>query len=158
MRRQVFAALAAGAIVVAFAATGNAASPSSGSVGPSSHSTSWTGQSYAAGTTPGPAACTPTDTLCDHYSLSVNADASYWKTHKGSVSISIGWGDGSNNFDLYVYSGGSQVGASARSSGTSEGVSISNPVRTYQVVVVPKKVLNSGYSGHASFSSIATSS
>ena len=41
MRRQTFALAAAVGLVVAMAATGNAAAPASGSVGPSSRTTTW---------------------------------------------------------------------------------------------------------------------
>src|SRR5205807_1145389 len=157
MRRQVFAALAAAAMVVGFATTGNAAAPASGTIGPSVASLSWTGNNFAVGTTPGPSACT-SDALCDHYSLNVGVGKTYWGTHTGSVSVSISWGDSSNNFDLYVYnSSGSLVGSSAASSGTSEGVTIGNAAGKYNVTVVPRKVLNSGYNGSASFSSVAHS-
>lgn len=160
MRRQLFAVLAAATLVVGFATTGNAASPASGSVGPSSSSVSWTGQSYTLAATQDPSACPPasdsSNSLCDHYSLKVAADSSYWNTHTGHVSISISWADGSNDFNLYVYSGSTQVAASAQSSGTSESVTINKPAGTYEVRVVPKKVLNSGYAGSAAFSSAAT--
>src|SRR5947207_1786575 len=145
MKRQLFAGIAAAAIVVAFATAGNAASPSSGSVGPSSTSTSWNGQSFTVGATQSPSACPPasdsSNSLCDHYNLTVQADASYWKTHKGSVTVSIRWTSKSNNFDLYAYSGGNQVASSAQSTGTSEGFTIGNPTGTYEIRVVPKDVL-----------------
>jgi hypothetical protein len=147
------AGLTAALVILATAAPAWAASPSSGSVGPGDASTAWTGQSYVAGATASPAACwAGGDTLCDHFSLSVPASSSYWDTHTGSVRISIAWGSSSNNFDLYVYSGG-LVGSSASDSSTGESVSISNPSGTYSVVVVPKLVTNSGYHGSASFQS-----
>src|SRR5436190_21980824 len=102
MKRQLFAGIAAAAIVVAFATAGNAPSPSSGSVGPSSATTSWTGQSFTVGATQSPSACPPSsdsaNSLCDHFNLSVPADATYWKTHKGTVTVSIHWSGSSNNF------------------------------------------------------------
>jgi hypothetical protein len=157
MRRQVFAALAAAAMVVGFATAGNAASPASGTVGPSAPSLSWTGNNFAIGTTPGPSACT-SDALCDHFSLTVGVGKTYWGNHTGGAAVSISWGDSSNDFDLYVYnSSGSLVGFSTASSGTSERVTIGKAAGKYNVTVVPKKVLNSGYNGSASFSSVAHS-
>jgi hypothetical protein len=144
----------AGFVVLAVAAPGWAASPSSGSVGPNDASAGWTGQSYVAGATASPSACgAGGDALCDHFSLSVAATSEYWDTHTGSVRISIAWGSSSNNFDLYVYDGGSLAGSSASGSSTGESVTISEPSGTYSVVVVPKLVTNSGYHGSASFSS-----
>src|SRR5207302_1585562 len=141
MRRQLLAGIAAAALVVGFASTGNAASPASGSVGPSSPSLSWNGRSYTVGATQNPSACPPaadsSDSLCDHFNLTVNADAAYWKTHTGSVSVSISWAAAGNDFNLYLYSGGNQVGSSAGSSGTSESVTLQKPAGTYEVRVVP---------------------
>src|SRR5438105_12224980 len=135
MRRQLFATIAAAALVVGFAGVGNAASPASGSVGPTSHSVAWSGRSYAVGATQDPSACPESadssDSLCDHYDLRVSASTAYWKTHTGSVGVSIHWADAGNDFNLYVYRGGSQVASSAQSSGTSESVSIDKPAGTY---------------------------
>ena len=49
--------------------------------------------------------------------LTVNADAAYWKTHTGSVSVSISWAAAGNDFNLYLYSGGNQVGTRDDSAG-----------------------------------------
>src|SRR5207248_4360916 len=98
----------AAALVVGVATAGNAASPSSGTVGPASTSLGWTGQTFAAAATPSPSACSA-PSLCDHVKLTVSADSSYWNTHSGGVSVSISWQGSSNNFDLYVSdSGGKQ--------------------------------------------------
>src|SRR5438067_4336403 len=150
MKRQLFSLVAAAALVVGVASAGNAASPSSGSVGPSSTSLSWSGQTFAAAATPSPSACPasadPSNSLCDHVKLTVSADPSYWNTHSGGVSVSISWQGSSNNFDLYVYdSSGTQVASSAQSSGTSESVFVSKPSGTYEVRVVPQSVVNSSY-------------
>jgi Bacterial pre-peptidase C-terminal domain len=163
MKRQLFSLMTAVAIVVGVASAGNAASPSSGTVGPSSTSVNWNGQTFAAAATPSPSACPASadssNTLCDHFKLTVSVDASYWKTHTGGVSVSISWQGSSNNFDLYVYdSGGSQVAASAQGSGTSEHVTVSKPSGAYEVRVVPQSVVNSGYNGSAVFSSSSTGS
>src|SRR5438094_5571115 len=161
MKRQLFSLVTAAALVVGIATAGNAASPASGAVGPSSASASWSGQSFAAAATPSPGACPasadPSNSLCDHVKLTVSVAPSYWNTHTGGVSVSISWQGSSNNFDLYVYdSGGSQSAASAQGSGTSERVFVSKPSGTYEVRVVPKSVVNSGYSGSAVFSSTST--
>src|SRR5436305_2266714 len=133
MRRQLFATIVAAALVVGFAGVGNAASPASGSVGPTSHSVVWSGRSYTVGATQDPSACPQSadssDSLCDHYDLKVNASTTYWRTHTGSVGVSIHSACAGNDFNLYVYRGGSQVASSAQSSGTSEPVSVVNPAR-----------------------------
>src|SRR5439155_8315805 len=93
-----------------------AASPSSSSIGPSDTSASWTGKSFLAGSTPGPSACPPSvdpnDVLCDHFTLTSDASSDYWTTHTGSMTVSISWASGSNNFDLYVYASGGPLAAS----------------------------------------------
>jgi hypothetical protein len=86
--------------------------------------------------------------------LTVAVSPSYWSTHSGGISVSIQWASSSDNFDLYLYdASGSQLAASAGSSGTSEHVSLAKASGTYEVRVVPKLVKNAGYSGTASFSS-----
>lgn len=156
MRRQLFALAASMAIVLVAASTGNAASPSSGTIGSKDTSLSWNGQSFVAAAVPSPSACS--SQLCDSFTLKVDVPSSYWNTHTGGAFVNIHWGSSNNNFDLYVYdSSGNQVGASTSSSGTAEGVSIGEAAGTYQVRVVPKSVVNSGYNGAATFSSKATS-
>jgi len=135
-----------------------AASPSGASIGPGSRSARWDGKVFLLGATQSPSLCPlPQDSnniLCDHFKLTVAVSPSYWSTHSGGVSVSIHWASSSDNFDLYLYdASGSQVAASAGSSGTSEHVSLPKASGSYEVRVVPKLVKNSGYSGSASFSS-----
>jgi hypothetical protein len=137
-----------------------AATPSSGSIGPTpGDSESWVGQFYTAQSTAVPEACAPVDPLnatCDHYSLTVNVPSSYWNTNTGGAEISISWGSADNDFDLYVYdSMGNQVGSSASGGTTSERVFIQNANNdsgnVYDVRVVPFLVTMSGYNGRADF-------
>jgi hypothetical protein len=151
-------AIAASTVVLALLVAGPvwASSPGSGRVGPSAPSSGWSGQHYVAGATASPAACgAGGDTLCDHHSVSVGVASSYWDTHTGGLRVSIRWPDSADNFDLYVYSGGNLVGSSTSGSSHSESVSVANAAGSYSVVVVPKLVTDSGYSGSASFSSQA---
>src|SRR5687768_4212942 len=65
-----------------------AADPGKGSVAPSDHNASWAGQFYAAAATPDPAACPsgaedPANAVCDHFSLKVPVDKSYWSNREG---------------------------------------------------------------------------
>ena len=81
---------------------------------------------------------------------------SYWTTNVGGASITITWGSSDNDFDLYVYdSAGNEVASSAQGGTTSEQAFIPNASGTYDVVVVPFTVINSVYSGNASFISQA---
>src|SRR5437763_4241837 len=141
--RVVLAGAVAAAVVMALAAPSMA---SAGTIGPSHPSTGWAGKTFTAGATPSPAACT--SVTCDYFTLDVAVPSSYWATHTGHATVSICWGDASDNFALYV----SRAGGSAQSSSTSEAVSITDPSGSYSVTVVPKLVTASGYSGAASFS------
>ena len=141
--RVVLAGAVAAAVVMALAAPSMA---SAGTIGPSHPSTGWAGKTFTAGATPSPAACT--SVTCDYFTLDVAVPSSYWATHTGHATVSISWGDASDNFDLYV----SRAGGSAQSSSTSEAVSMTDPSGSYTVTVVPKLVTASGYSGAASFS------
>jgi hypothetical protein len=85
----------------------------------------------------------------------MSADSSYWKSHSGGLTVSIGWGSSANNFNLYVYSGHSLVASSTSANSKSESVYFKNPQGSYEVRVVPFLVVSSGYSGGASFSSKA---
>jgi len=144
--RIILTGVVAASMSVALALPGWA---SSGSIGPSNSSTSWSGKTFTAGATPSPAACT--SVTCDYFTLSVAVPSSYWTDHDGHATVSIHWGSSSDNFDLYV----SRAGSSASSSSTSEAVSITDPSGTYTVTVVPKLVTASGYSGSASFSAVS---
>ena len=154
--------VAAVAVVLALAAPAFAASPGSGTVSPSSPSVSWRGQYYALGATASPSLCPastdPANLLCDHFWLTVDVGSAYWDSHDGGVDVSINWSSSllsKPNFDLYVYTaGGALVASSARGSGTSESVHLSQPRGKYEVRVVPKNVVDSGYSGSARFSSV----
>jgi hypothetical protein len=139
------------AVIVGMAGAGYAASPSSGKIGPSDTGDGWTGKVFALGAVPSPHLCSQ-DT-CDHYSLTVGVSPGYWNDHTGSASVSISWKDSTDNFDLYVYKGDQLVKSSTQLISKSEGVSFSKPSGTYQVLVVPVLVTDSGNSGFAKFSS-----
>ena len=139
------------ALMLGLATAGYAASPSSGSIGPSDPSDGWAGKVFALGSTPLPGLCNH-DT-CDYYDLTVAVSSGYWNDHTGSASVSISWGSATDNFDLYVYKAGQLVKSSTQVVSTSEGVTLSGPSGGYQVLVVPVLVTDSGYSGSARFSS-----
>lgn len=154
----------AAALVAAVAVSSQASTPSSGSVGPAKLQQTWDGHYYAAAANAGggadPAAddavcpsksIDPTDSLCDHFTLTVDVAPAYWSNHHGSLKVSATWPDSGNDFDLYVYdSSGALVNSSASSAGT-ESVVIANPSGSYEVRVNPWAVTDSGYTGTALF-------
>jgi hypothetical protein len=148
---RVLATMAVATAILGMASAGYAASPSSGSIGPSDSSDGWAGKVFALGSTPLPGLCN--HDKCDYFDLTVSASSSYWKEHTGSASVSISWGSPTDNFDLYVYKAGQLVKSSIQPVSSSEGVTLSSPSGTYQVLVVPVLVTDSGYSGSARFSS-----
>jgi len=161
MRTRLLVALSALAVILLVAGAGNAASPSSGTIGPTTTSAAWQGQSYPATAIADPTLCPPasldpTNAVCDHFALTVGVAPSYWTTNVGGASVTITWGSSDNDFDLYIYdSAGNEVASSAQGGTTSEQAFIPNASGTYDVVVVPFTVSNSGYSGNASFISQA---
>src|SRR5712691_8732926 len=88
---------AAAAVILGMASVGYAASPSSGSIGPSDPSDGWAGKVFALGSVPVPGLCNKEN--CDHFNLNVSVSSGYWADHTGSASISISWKSSANNFD-----------------------------------------------------------
>jgi hypothetical protein len=137
-----------------------AAVPGAGTIGPGNLSTSWTGQTYPAMSTPDPKACPPAsdpgNLRCDHFFLTVDVPSSYWSSHNGGARVRIEWPNSSNDFDLYIYdSSGGLVTSSAQGGTTFEEVFIYAASGTYEVRVVPFLVIVSSYSGKATFESQA---
>jgi hypothetical protein len=136
---------------------GFAASPAAGTIGPVSPSVSWQGQHYSLAATAEEAACPPQaldpmNLVCDHFSLTVAVDPSYWQTNTGSAVVDIAWANSSNDFDLYIFDkDGNEVDSSTQGGTTSERASIPHPSGTYDVVVVPFTVIDSAYTGTATF-------
>jgi hypothetical protein len=155
--RVALVAAATAALLVGGAGPARAATPGSGSVGPANPSVGWSGKSFVLGVTPTPAACVAGVT-CDVFGLSVEAGGAYWSSHDGSMTVTIGWGSASDDFDLYLYWGGSVVDSSATRGTKSESVSVAEPTGAYEIRVVPTDVTSSAYDGRASFASRAVSS
>lgn len=138
-----------------------AATPGSGTVGPTSPTVKWAGQTYVAGATVDPAACPDksvdsANLICDHFTFTVDVAPSYWDSNIGGVEVAITWADSSNDFDLYVYdSSGNLAGSSASGGTTSERAFIQSPSGTYEVKVLPWSVVSSGYDGALTFASQA---
>jgi len=144
----------------------DAATPSSGTIGPpGGTSVSWTGQTYVAGAIADPVAAgagcppqaDPVNAVCDHFFLTVNVAPSYWNTHTGGARVTIDWsatGDTDDDFDMYIYQGGSLVDQSAAGGTTSEAVFLEDASGTYEVRVVPFLVTNARADGVAVFESV----
>jgi hypothetical protein len=144
----------------------DAATPSSGTIGPpDGTSASWTGQTYVAGAVADPVAAgagcppqaDPLNAVCDHFFLTVDVTPSYWNTHTGGARVAIDWsatGDSGDDFDMYIYQGGSLVDQSAAGGTTSEAVFLEDASGTYEVRVVPFLVTNARADGVATFESV----
>jgi len=143
------------ALLLAFTVPG--ATPSSGTIGPRAKNVSWQGQFYAAAAVADPTECPPAsldpaNTVCDHFALTVNADPSFWNTYVGGAEVTISWASADNDFDLYIYDqSGSLVASSGQGGTTFERALIPAASGTYDVVVVPFAVTQSGYKGVAEF-------
>ncbi len=128
-----------------------AATPASGTIGPTpGSSVSWTGGPYVVPTAL-PDECPPaTDPL--------NVP-SYWDMNHGGADIQITWSSADDDYDLYIYdNAGNLVGQSASGGTTSERflVQNANSVQSpYEVRVVPFLVAASTYNGSATFVSQA---
>ncbi|HYZ18290.1 MAG TPA: post-COAP-1 domain-containing protein [Gaiellaceae bacterium] len=141
-------------------ATIPAATPASGTIGPTpGSSVNWTGGPYA-GSTALPDECPPlsdpANVRCDHFYLTVNVPASHWDANHGGADIQITWASSADDYDLYVYdNAGNLVGQSASGGTTSERFLLqsANAAQSpYEVRVVPFLVATSPtYSGSATF-------
>ena len=133
------------------------ASPSSGILSSTSLSVTWTGATYTAAAIANPSTCPPSaDTLnllCDHFFLTLNIASDFWTTHTGTVTITINWPSGSNDFDLYIFrqSDGQLVGSSTAGGGeTQEQVVLVSPLPgVYEARITPFLVTTSSYNGAA---------
>ena len=138
-------------------ASAHATTPSGGAVSPTGKSVSWQGHSYTAAAVADPSQCPPAsldpgDAVCDHFALTVNVDPSNWDTHVGGAEVTITWASSDNDFDLYIYDqNGNLVAASAAGGTTFERTLVTAASGTYDVVVVPFTVVQSGYQGAAQF-------
>jgi len=112
-----------------------AATPSSGTIDQTNLSLTWQGTSYTLAANADPSTCPPSiDTLnllCDHFFLTINLPTDFWTSLTGTVTITITWISGGNDFDLYIYrqSDGQLVGSSTLGGGeTQEQVTLVSPL------------------------------
>lgn len=144
-------ALSALAGVTVSSASAHEGDPGSGTVSVENPIFTWTGESYPAGTSVDPALCgAPANTTCDHITLDVHVDPSYWDNKDGGLSVGISWPSSDNDFDLRVFdAAGNEVGESAAGGTDSEQVFIPEASGTYEIVVNPWLVTASSYDGMA---------
>jgi choice-of-anchor B domain-containing protein len=133
----------------AFGAIAIGSDPGEGSVSLEQRQTGWSGKSFAVGASMSRQVCSvPSDELCDRFQLTVDVDAAHWEANRGGAEVVIAWEDEADDFDLHVLdSEGNLVGSSARGGTTSERVLIEDASGTYDVVVNPYQVTDSGYAG-----------
>ena len=131
----------------AFGAIAVGADPEEGTVSLEERQATWTGKTFAAGSSVSRSLCV-SEELCDRFTLNVDVPASHWQTSTGGAEVVIAWEDSADDFDLYVLDSQDQVVASSAVGGTdSERVMIPNASGTYEIVVNPYSVTNSGYDG-----------
>lgn len=135
----------------------SAASPSSGTISTATPTVTWQGATYTAAANADPSTCPPSadplNLLCDHFFLNINLAPDFWTSHTGTVTITINWASGSNDFDLYIYrqSDGQLVGSSTLGGGeTQEQVVLVSPLPGgYEARITPFLVTTSSYTGSA---------
>ena len=132
-----------------------AADPGAGNIGPSDPTITWNGRYQDL---PGRDTLSP-----DDFILSVDVPTSFWAGNDGGINVTIRWPDETDDFELQVYkrkpdgSEGATVGVSAQPPpGRSETVFIPDASGDYIVKTIYYAVIESGYTGAASFSSKPT--
>ncbi len=122
--------------------------PGEGTITLEERQAQWTGKSFTAGASMSRSVCGLSSELCDSYTLHVDVPATHWDTSTGGAEVVIAWEDSEDDFDLYVLDSNDEVVASSAVGGTdSERVMIPAASGTYEVVVNPYQVTDSGYNG-----------
>lgn len=131
-----------------------AASPAGGSIGPSAPSIEWDGDYQNLPT--------DDDFKVDDFKLTVNVPATYWSGNEGGINVSITWPDENDYFELMVFTSkdgrpeNPSWGSSQPPPRKSQTVFIPDASGEYIVRAIYTAVVDSGYSGLASFSSEPT--
>src|SRR2546428_10400875 len=125
-----------------------AAIPSSGTISQTNLSLTWQGPSYTLANAD-PSMCPPSidmmNLLCDHFFLTINLPTDFWTSHTGTVTITITWISGGNDFDLYIYRPSERqlVGSSTPRGGANQeqGKLVKPPPPVYETRVTPLLLL-----------------
>ncbi len=127
--------------------TADAATPSTGTVTPTTSST-WGGGPFLVSNPSGTATSSPDCTAgaqaCDDYSLNVQAPAGY------NVKVDVSWPNTTADFDVYLLNGAGQTVGSSATSDDPEMISVPAEAGAYTVRVVPFLVTGDSYTASAS--------
>src|ERR1041385_5884177 len=96
-----------------------AATPASGSIGPSGPTVNWAGASLATGSTGGESQCIDSDPgrNCDQFQLTVTGNPSDWIGKL--VKVRVAWTNGAHDYNLYIHKG--TITDPVAASGTNSG-------------------------------------
>ncbi len=144
------AVVAAIAVILGFAATGDASTPTQGTVSDGSRSTQWVGGPFVVPNVSGTALDSPDCSApqsCDDFSLHVDTAAGYGTTH--TLNIEVSWPTAAADFDVYVLDTGGNVVGTAASSADPEQVVLPPNAGDYTVRVVPFAPMGESYSAKA---------
>ncbi len=151
--RQLLAPLAlvaSGALVVGMAVTGEASTPSQGTVSDSARSVGWVGGPFVVPNTSGTALDAPDCSApesCDDFELKVTTPAGYGTAHQ--LKIDVAWDNAAADFDVYVLDASGAVVGTAASSADPELVVLPPTTGVYTVRVVPFAPLGDSYTANA---------
>lgn len=128
-----------------------AASPAESSIGPGKPSVTWEGPYRNLPTTENPF-------MTDDFALAVDVPADHWIGNEGGVNITIEWPDDDDYFELQVHDAeGGSAGATGNGSAppprNTQTLYIPEASGKYRVTAIYTAVVDSGYTGLASFSS-----
>jgi len=126
--------------------TSQAASPSSGSMSPTSPTAAWGGGPFTESTRD-PIAADCTNSTCDNYLLTVTGtDAS-----TNSVSVTINWTNPLNDLDLHAFDNatGTELAVDGQAVGNSEHVSFTGAPGVYRIAVLVYRAVNESYTAAA---------
>ena len=141
LRRRALLALLALSAGTAVTLGAQAASPSSGHVGPARpklvYSTSEQfgsvfGLAGVEGVACPPASQDPADAVCDHYTLTVDVPPAYWGSHRGGVQVLV-----PDSFYGYAYTPEGRLAAAADWTGEARTMTIPDASGTYEIRLAP---------------------
>ncbi len=144
------ALLACLGVVLGMAGSGEASTPTQGTVSDEARTTQWVGGPFVTANVTGTALEAPdctAPTACDDFSLHVDTPAGYATTHQ--LKISVSWPNTAADFDVYVLDAAGHVVGTAASSADPEQVVLPPTSGTYTVRVVPFTPLGDSYTAKA---------
>lgn len=144
------AVLVASAVVLASAVTGDASTPTRGTVSDSARTVSWVGGPFVAPNVSGNALDAPDCSApqsCDDFELSVTTPAGYGNVHE--LAIDVAWANTAADFDVYVLNASGAVVGTSASSADPEKVVLPPTTGVYTVRVVPFAPLGESYTAKA---------